>query len=176
MVQLGSQAHPIRIFFCRQKAFITDVEGWHRYMWCALVRSFGRTAKFSKMMLEEAYGREISSEFYCNSSGEHSCSKHANCTRYLWHCATKLHILEWPFIRILCIWNISGLLFQLMKHGTNILRIFMFLFCVYIHHHSKVWGHLEMSLNYIENIHKISDKMNRKYSQDIDKVTKMIFN
>ena len=48
-------------------------------------------AKFSKMTLEGAYGREINIKFSGNRSGGHSWSQHANCTlpqnlRHLWHC------------------------------------------------------------------------------------------
>ena len=63
-----------------------------------------RTAKFSKMGLEVAYGREINIQFSGNSSGGHSCSQHANCTlpqletSVTLSCVTKLHISEWPFI------------------------------------------------------------------------------
>jgi hypothetical protein len=56
-----------------------------------IVRLFGRTAKISKITLEVAYGREMNIKLYGNSSGEHPCSQHANCTllqnfRHLWHC------------------------------------------------------------------------------------------
>ena len=69
-----------------------------------IVSLFGRTAKFSKTMLEAAYGREINTLFSGNSSGGHSCSQHANCTlrqnlrAVALCCVTKLHILEWPFL------------------------------------------------------------------------------
>uniref|UniRef100_A0A4W5KEM7 Mitogen-activated protein kinase kinase kinase 1 n=1 Tax=Hucho hucho TaxID=62062 RepID=A0A4W5KEM7_9TELE len=41
---------------------------------------FVLTAKFSKTMLEVAYGRQMDIKFSGNSSGGHSCSQHANCT------------------------------------------------------------------------------------------------
>jgi hypothetical protein len=51
----------------------------------------GRTAKFSKIMLEASYG-EINITFSGNSSGGHSNNQHANCKQpqhfgHLWHCA-----------------------------------------------------------------------------------------
>ena len=45
-----------------------------------VVCSVGRTAKFSKMMLEVTFAKEINTKFSANSSGGHSCSQHANCT------------------------------------------------------------------------------------------------
>ncbi len=52
----------------------------------------GCTAKFSETPLETAYGREMNTQFTGNSSGGHSCSRHANCMllqnlRHLWYCA-----------------------------------------------------------------------------------------
>ncbi len=69
-----------------------EVLGWCGYTWSAIVRAFGCAAKFSKTPLEMAFGRERNIKFTGNSSGEHSCSQHANCTlpqnlQHLWHCA-----------------------------------------------------------------------------------------
>uniref|UniRef100_A0A4W5JRZ4 G-protein coupled receptors family 1 profile domain-containing protein n=1 Tax=Hucho hucho TaxID=62062 RepID=A0A4W5JRZ4_9TELE len=68
-----------------------EVLGWRGYMRSAVVRPVGHTAKFSKMRLEVAYGREVNITFSGNSSGGHSCSQNDNCMllqnlRYLWHC------------------------------------------------------------------------------------------
>ncbi len=59
-----------------------DVEalGWCVYMWSAVVRPVGYTAKFFETPLEMAYGREMNIQFTGNRSGGHSCSQHANWT------------------------------------------------------------------------------------------------
>jgi hypothetical protein len=44
-----------------------------------VVRSVGRTSKFSKMMLKATYGREINNQLSGNNSAGLSCSQHANC-------------------------------------------------------------------------------------------------
>jgi hypothetical protein len=61
------------------------------HMWSAVVRPVGHTAKFSKKMLEAAYGSEMNITFSGKSSDRHSRCHHANCKlpqnlRYLWHC------------------------------------------------------------------------------------------
>ena len=44
-----------------------------------VVKPVGRTAKFSKITFDSAYGREMNLQFSGYSSGGHSCSQHANC-------------------------------------------------------------------------------------------------
>ncbi len=61
------------------KMLAVEVLGWCGYMWSAVVRLVGCTAKFSEMLLETTYGREMNIQFTGNSSGGHSCSQHANC-------------------------------------------------------------------------------------------------
>ncbi len=81
------------------KGKLLDVEvlGWCDYMWSAVVRPVGCTAKFSETPLETAYSREMNIQF----TG-HSCSQHAICMLLrnivALCCVIKLHILEWPFI------------------------------------------------------------------------------
>ena len=58
----------------------------------------GRTPKFSKTILEAAYGREIHIKFFSNSSGGHSCSQHANCTALSKHETSMKLCCVWRFI------------------------------------------------------------------------------
>ena len=75
------------------------------YTWSAVMWPVGRTAKFSKRMLEAVYGSEINITFSGNSSGGHSCMPACQLlapsilkTSVALYYVTKLHILEWPFI------------------------------------------------------------------------------
>ena len=50
-----------------------EVPGWRGYMLSVVVRLVGRTAKFSKMRFDAAYGREMDIKLSGNCSGRYSC-------------------------------------------------------------------------------------------------------
>ena len=117
---LRSQAQPIRISFPQKRdllqtelllSFIScpvgwsqiilpgkkpnlEVLGWRGYPWPAVVRLVGHTAKFSKTMLEAAYGREINIKLSGNSSGGHSWSQQNLRHLWPWLCDKTAHFRE----------------------------------------------------------------------------------
>uniref|UniRef100_A0A4W5PHA1 Deoxyribonuclease-2-alpha n=1 Tax=Hucho hucho TaxID=62062 RepID=A0A4W5PHA1_9TELE len=77
----------------------------HNAMWFAVVKPVGCTAKFSKITLDAAYGREMNIQLSGNSSGGHSCSQHVNstlpqnessCRSTSPMCMTVVSLLPWP--------------------------------------------------------------------------------
>ena len=57
------------------KKLDVEVLGWRGYMWSLVVRPVGHTAKFDKIMLETAYGREMNIQLSGSSSCGQSCSQ-----------------------------------------------------------------------------------------------------
>jgi hypothetical protein len=91
----GARPGQSELVFPPQRGFII------KYSSALRLRSFGHTAKFSKMTLEAVYGREMNIELSGNSSAGHSCSQNAPSkleTSVALCCVRKLHILEWHFI------------------------------------------------------------------------------